>query len=92
MGERLFSDTSLSSNGLACMACHQDGAGYKATFAREYPHTVAMAKDIFGLDRVHLDEMVQICMVQPMQSTPLPWDSKELAALTAYMARVQQQR
>ncbi|MFV8572164.1 cytochrome c peroxidase [Marinobacter sp. SBS5] len=89
MGKKLFNDPSLSSNGLACASCHNDGAGYNATFTNDYPHPVAMAKNIFGMDQVHLDEMVQICMVQPMASEPFPWDSQELAALTAYMSKVQ---
>jgi cytochrome c len=42
-----------------------------------------------GLKQIRMDEMVQICMVVPMAATPLPWDSKELAALTAYVGRVQ---
>ncbi|MFP3976642.1 cytochrome c peroxidase [Marinobacter sp. KMM 10035] len=92
LGKKLFNDTSLSSNGLACATCHNDGAGYKATFAEAYPHSVAMAREIFGLDSVHLDEMVQVCMVQPMATDPLAWSSKELAALTAYMGEVQRGR
>jgi hypothetical protein len=39
--------------------------------------------------RVALDEMVQFCMVVPMASKPLPWESKELAALTMYAQEVQ---
>ncbi len=88
-GKKLFSDTSLSSNGLSCATCHMDGAGYNATFANAYPHSVAMARDIFGLSTVHLDEMVQICMVRPMAAEPLPWGGEKLAALTQYMASVQ---
>ncbi|SHK10205.1 Di-haem cytochrome c peroxidase [Marinobacter antarcticus] len=91
LGEKLFNDPSLSSNGLSCSTCHNNGASYNATFANAYPHSVAMARDIFGLDSVHLDEMVQICMVQPMASEPLAWDSEELAALTTYMGKVQKQ-
>ncbi|AHI28493.1 hypothetical protein AU14_07380 [Marinobacter similis] len=89
MGKKLFNDTSLSSNGLACSTCHNNGAGYNATFADAYPHSVAMARDVFGMGTVHLDEMVQICMVRPMATEPLPWDGEQLAALTAYMAKVQ---
>jgi hypothetical protein len=33
--------------------------------------------------------MVQLCMVIPMASKPLAWDSKELAALSAYSLEVQ---
>jgi cytochrome c len=42
-----------------------------------------------GLKQIQLDEMVQICMLVPMASKPLPWDSTELAALTAYTGEVQ---
>jgi cytochrome c len=41
-----------------------------------------------GLKQVSLDEMVQFCMVVPMAAKPLAWDSKELAALTAYAGEV----
>lgn len=90
MGKKLFDDTSLSSNGLACSTCHNNDAGYNATFADAYPHSVAMAREVFGMGTVHLDEMVQICMVRPMATQPLPWDGEQLAALTAYMATVQE--
>ncbi|MTI99264.1 MAG: cytochrome C peroxidase [Marinobacter adhaerens] len=91
LGKKLFNDTSLSSNGLSCATCHNDGAGYNATFAKAYPHSVAMAKNIFGIESVHLDEMIQICMVQPMATEPLEWSGEQLAALTQYMASVQKQ-
>jgi len=38
---------------------------------------------------VRLDEMVQFCMLAPMAAKPFPWDSRELATLTAYAAEVQ---
>lgn len=90
-GKALFNDTSLSSNGLSCATCHTDGAGYADSFRQDYPHTVAMGKRDFSMDSVHLDEMVQICMVAPMANDPLAWDSEELAALTEYM-RIEQEK
>lgn len=48
-----------------------------------------MARDQFGMSQVFLDEMVQICMVAPMAAKALGWESKELAALTAYTATLQ---
>ncbi len=50
-----------------------------------------MAQSRFGIDSIHLDEMVQLCMIVPMESHPLPWDSEELAALVAYVQDVQKQ-
>lgn len=89
LGEALWSDTKLSTNGLSCNSCHANHGSFKETFAIPYPHTVAMARDQAGVKTVHLDEMIQACMVMPMAAKPLPWDSKELAALTAYTLTVQ---
>ena len=88
-GEKLFNDTKLSSNGMACGACHANNDNFMATFAKPYPHEVDMAKEKGGVAKVHLDEMVQFCMVVPMAAKPLPWDSRQLAALTAYNADLQ---
>ncbi len=89
MGEGLWNDKKLSTNGLACSTCHANYGAFAATFVKPYPHTVKMAKDRSGLKKVHLDEMVQLCMLEPMAAKPLPWGSKKLAALTAYTAKVQ---
>jgi len=90
-GEALWSDASLSSSGsTSCATCHVNNYGMmKATFASPYPHSVAMAKDRAGLDEVNAAEMVQLCMVIPMDADPLAWDSQELAALTAYVEDIQ---
>jgi cytochrome c len=88
-GEKLYKDPTLSSNGLSCETCHQGGNLFQASFASAFPHQVAMAKDQFGMSQVFLDEMVQICMVAPMAANALGWESKELAALTAYIETLQ---
>ncbi|MDD5328945.1 MAG: cytochrome c peroxidase [Sulfuricella sp.] len=89
LGEKLWHDTKLSTNGLSCNSCHQDHGAFQSSFAKPYPHQVAMARDKAGMKRVHLDEMIQACMVMPMAAKPLPWDSRELAALKAYTLGVQ---
>lgn len=48
-----------------------------------------MVKEQAGLAQIRVDEMVQVCMVVPMASRPLPWGSRELAALTAYVGELQ---
>lgn len=89
-GEVLWNDTKLSSNGMSCNTCHQNHNTFSANFAKPYPHKVDMVKERAGIKgEVHLDEMVQFCMLAPMASKPFPWDSRELAALTAYTAEVQ---
>ncbi|MDQ7732191.1 hypothetical protein QT231_05740 [Halomonas sp. SpR1] len=91
-GEALFNDTSLSTNGLSCASCHgSDGQqGYQATFNHPYPHPVAMGTNMFGMETVHADEMVQLCMVSPMAAEPLDWESADLAALAAYVVNARQ--
>jgi cytochrome c len=89
LGEKLFNDTKLSTNGMSCGTCHQNHASFQPGFAKPYPHLVAMAKEKAGVKTIHLEEMVQACMVMPMAAKPLAWDSRELAALVAYTQNVQ---
>lgn len=88
-GKELWNDTSLSTNGMACATCHAQNASFMPGFAEAYPHPVAMVKNMSGVEKVDAAEMVQFCMVQPMQAEPLPWRSTELAALAAYVEHVQ---
>ncbi len=88
-GEKLWSDNSLSTNGAACATCHANYAAFLPTFAKPYPHEVSMVKAMSSVAEIDAAEMVQFCMLQPMQADPLPWDSRELAALTAYVERIQ---
>lgn len=89
LGEKLFNDTKLSTNGMSCASCHANYGSYSNSFAKPYPHTVTMARDQLGRKKVYLDEMIQACMVMPMAAKPLPWDSQELAALVAYVEQQQ---
>ncbi|RMF16377.1 MAG: cytochrome C peroxidase [Candidatus Dadabacteria bacterium] len=89
-GEKLWNNRSLGKSGLACATCHINKYGQmRPTFAKPYPHFVQMAKDRAGLDEVNAAEMVQLCMVVPMMSDPLPWNSQELADLTAWVEHIQ---
>ena len=89
-GEQLFSDPALGTNGLTCSTCHTGPAGFQASFAKPYPHTVAMAEGRAGLSTIDADEFVQFCIAVPLKGKPLPWESKKLAALTAYVVDVKQ--
>ncbi len=91
-GEVLWKDTELGTSGVACESCHVGGAQFKDTFKEPYPHPVAMAKNMSGLESIDAEQMVQFCMIVPMKAEPLPWDSKELAALAAYIEDVAQPR
>jgi hypothetical protein len=89
-GEKLWNDRFLGKSGLACSNCHIDRyTQMNATFAKPYPHTVAMPAQQASVDPVTAAEMVQFCMVVPMMSEPLPWASRKLAALTSYVEHIQ---
>ncbi len=87
-GKKLFMDKSLSTNGNSCNVCHANFGMFSETFAKPFPHKVEMAEDI-GKKQIRLDEMVQLCLLAPMEAKTLPWDSRKLAALTAYVGEVQ---
>ena len=74
---------------MACQTCHTNNGLFQLGFATPYPHEVAMALDRAELAKVDAEQMVQLCMVVPMAAEPLPWDSTDLAALTAYVLNVQ---
>lgn len=89
-GEKLWNDQSLGTNGLTCDTCHNNHGTFSDGFAAPYPHKVDMVKERMGIaGKIYLDEMVQFCLVMPLASKTLPWESRELAALTAYTAEVQ---
>lgn len=81
----LFDDPSIGESGSACTTCHTDFENDNDTFLQPYPHGVAMGRSIFGMDEVTAVELVQLCMVVPMATTAYPWDSDDLAALTAHV-------
>ncbi len=92
-GEQLWNDKSLSRKGnTACSSCHKTATRmFKKSFMDDYPHAVKMVGKKARLDTVTTEGMVQFCMVVPMKSQPLAWDSEDLAALTAYSEKVVQQ-
>jgi len=89
-GQRLWTDPTIGNSGLSCNSCHVNNAQFRSTFAEPYPHQVRMASGRAGLEQVTTEEMVQLCMVVPMKAEPLAWDSRELAALSAYVDDVVQ--
>ncbi len=89
LGEKLWNDRGLASNGLACSTCHINKyMQMQPGFAKPYPHRVAMPHQQAGLDKVNAAEMVQFCMLAPMAAEPLDWDSRELASLAAYVESI----
>jgi len=90
-GAELWKDPSLGNSGLSCDNCHMMNAQFKKSFKQPYPHEVAMVNNMAGdVGEITAAQMVQFCMLAPMEAEPLPWDSKELAALAAYVDDVVQ--
>ncbi len=92
-GKALWNSKEISrNNSISCSSCHQDGtAMLQPDFAKPYPHFVQMVADNNDMKSITLEEMVQFCMIKPMQSKPFAWDSQQLAALTAYTAVLQKE-
>lgn len=91
LGTKLYSDTSLSTNKMSCNSCHEEMNNYSDTFLKPYPHLVQMPQEVSGMSQISAEGMVQYCMIRPMMSKPLAWDSKELAGLTAYVEELQKE-
>jgi cytochrome c len=93
-GKDLFMDASLGTTGMSCNSCHPDGGmkpgkmGDKeippfSKLACRYPRYLGMAEKVMTLDQV-----VNWCIMTPMEGKPLAWDDQRLADLTAYVASV----
>ena len=82
-GKELWKDDSIGKKGITCISCHPNAtANFKSGFAEDYPHHVVMAEQKSGIKKLSAAEMVQFCMLAPMQGDTLKWESVDLAALT----------
>lgn len=68
--------------GKACADCHGEAAGSMKGVAARYP-----AFDAEGGRPVDLAQRINLCRVRHQNATPLPKESREQLALTAYVAR-----
>jgi cytochrome c len=77
-GRRLWTSPELGTNGVACAQCHPNAAN---THPETYP------KFQKQLGRVAaLREMINWCIQQPLEGTPLALDDPQLVAMEAYVA------
>ena len=90
-GAKLWEDKSLSASGaLSCSTCHADYNTLSKSFELPYPHKISMVKAQIGIDlTVDAEQIVQFCMISPMQSKAFAWESKELAAISAFVVEFQ---
>ena len=94
-GKALFSDAGLGTNGKTCNDCHMAGGTMEGTMGKmvtkpfyevneKYPMYWMMADKVMTLDQV-----INWCIMTPLQGEPLKWDDQRLADLAAYCASVE---
>ena len=79
MGKKLWNNEKLGKIGMSCMSCHADHEALNLDEVGTFPHYVAMPDRV-----VTLDQMINFCMVTPMETDPLPWDSVKMTAMASY--------
>jgi sulfur-oxidizing protein SoxA len=80
-GEALWNGK-VGAAGKACADCHHDASASMKGVAARYP-----AFDKALRRPVDLEQRINLCRTQQQQATPLPYESRELLALTAFVAR-----
>jgi thiosulfate dehydrogenase len=76
MGDDLWHNGKLGTNGLACGNCHPDGA---ASNAQTYPKWQSQLGEV-----VPLRDMINWCIEVPLAGKKLDVNSKEMKAMEAY--------
>ena len=79
MGEKLWKKVELGNSGLSCWDCHEDYENFDQDTVGPFPHFVNMPNDI-----VTLDQMINFCMINPMESQKLDSSSIEMTAMAAF--------
>jgi cytochrome c len=79
-GKALWSDASLGTAGQSCASCHSDPAEL-AGIVHKYPKYQKMAKKV-----ITLDQMVNLCIVNPMEGTALAWDDQRMADIVTFIS------
>tara|TARA_B100000315_G_scaffold186281_1_gene175616 strand:- start:3416 stop:4135 length:720 start_codon:yes stop_codon:yes gene_type:complete len=79
MGEKLWKNVELGNSGLSCWDCHEDYENFDQETVGPFPHFVNMPNDI-----VTLDQMINFCMINPMEGKKLDSSSIEMTAIAAF--------
>jgi sulfur-oxidizing protein SoxA len=80
-GETLWK-SKIGAAGKACADCHDDARSSMKGVAARYP---AFDKTLGR--PVDLEQRINLCRARQQQATPLPYESRELLALTAFVAQ-----
>ena len=76
-GDRLFHSDEIGTNGLACAMCHPDAAN---THPETYPKFQEQLKEV-----ALLRDMVNWCIINPLEGNELDEDDPRMKALEAYI-------
>ncbi len=76
-GDRLFHSDELGTNGVACAMCHPHASN---THPETYPKFQAQLKKV-----ALLRDMVNWCILNPLEGEELPHDDDRMRALEAYI-------
>jgi thiosulfate dehydrogenase len=77
-GRALWVSPELGSNGVACAQCHPNAAN---THPETYPKFQQQLGKV-----VALREMINWCILNPLEGAPLALDDPDLVAIEAYIA------
>jgi sulfur-oxidizing protein SoxA len=80
-GEKLW-NSKTGTSAKACADCHNDASASMKGVAAHYP---AFDKTLGR--PVNLEQRINLCRARNQQATPLPYESRDLLALTAFVAR-----
>jgi cytochrome c len=93
-GKALFGDAGLGTNGKTCNDCHTAGGTAEGKMGKmvirpfdevneKYPMYWMMADKVMTLDQV-----INWCIMTPLEGKPLEWDDQRLADLAAYCSSI----
>jgi sulfur-oxidizing protein SoxA len=80
-GEALWNKPAGGDN-KSCSSCHQDAAASMKGVAARYP-----AFDEKSSKVINLEQRINLCRMDQQKASPLAYESRDLLALTAYLAR-----
>lgn len=77
-GRELWVSADLGTNGVACAQCHPNGAD---THPETYPKFQQQLGRVIAIR-----DMINWCLMNPLEGAPLELDSQEMVAIEAYLA------
>ncbi len=77
-GRELWTSADMGTNGVACAQCHPNGAD---THPETYPKFQQQLGKVIALR-----DMINWCLIHPLEGAPLAADDPQMVAIEAYLA------